>query len=85
MDMTDRQKDAVEFLQSACRNWRTVPKLSHADLDDVADALDRRDKQRKQGAKSPALLALRKADAARIAALVEALEPFAEAADNLDG
>ena len=46
MDMTDRQKDAVEFLQIACRNWRTVPKLSHADLDDVADALDRRDKQR---------------------------------------
>lgn len=46
MAMTERQRDAVDFLQSACRNWRTVPKLSYADLDDVADALERRDKQR---------------------------------------
>lgn len=32
-------KQAVQFLESACRNWRNVPPLSSDDIADVADAL----------------------------------------------
>lgn len=36
-----KHDDAVRFLEEACRNWRTVPKLSANDIEDVADALAR--------------------------------------------
>jgi hypothetical protein len=38
---TVTRKDAIKFLEGACRNWSKVPRLSNDDLQDVATELSR--------------------------------------------
>lgn len=39
MNKSVTREDAIAFLESACRNWSHVPKLTEEDIADVASEL----------------------------------------------